>query len=145
MMQDVYKEKGRVFIADMGGAKDYWNIVPAQIFHEYNVKITIINLPRFSCENDDDVFRFVGADACDLSCFGYNSFDTARSNSVIEHVGDWNRMVKFADELKRVAPKYFVQTPNYWFPIEPHSMTPFFHWLLRPFRVWLVMNFQLCH
>ena len=54
-------------------------------------------------------------------------------------------MVRFADEVKRLAPSYFVQTPNYWFPLELHSFTPFIHWLPRPTQVFLVMHFALGH
>jgi len=54
-------------------------------------------------------------------------------------------MVQFSKEFKRVAQKYFIQTPNFWFPIEPHCMTPFFHWLPKSIRVWLVMKFSLGH
>ncbi len=38
-------------------------------------------------------------------------------------------MKKFAAEVKRVGRSYFVQTPYFWFPIEPHARTPFLHWL----------------
>ena len=145
MIEDVYKKKGKVAIADVGGTEEYWNIIPNHFLHYHAVKITIINLPDFLPENDHGIFTFVGADACDLSCFENNFFDIAHSNSVIEHVGDWNKKVMFANEIKRIASKYFIQTPNYWFPIEPHCMTPFFHWLPRPFRVFLVMHFQLGH
>jgi hypothetical protein len=54
-------------------------------------------------------------------------------------------MVQFAEEISRVAENYFVQTPNYWFPMEPHCMTPVFHWLPEPMRIWLVSRFQLGH
>jgi hypothetical protein len=32
--------------------------------------------------------------------------------------------VAFAEEIKRVGRRYFVQTPNKAFPLEPHVMTP---------------------
>ena len=54
-------------------------------------------------------------------------------------------MIQFSAEIKRVAQKYFVQTPNYWFPLEPHCMAPFFHWFPKPIRVWLVMKLRLGH
>jgi 2-polyprenyl-3-methyl-5-hydroxy-6-metoxy-1,4-benzoquinol methylase len=73
------------------------------------------------------------------------SFDLIHSNSVVEHVGDWTKMQNFADNIKKFEGAYFVQTPNYWFPIEPHCMTPFFHWLPKPMRVSLVKNFALGH
>jgi len=77
---------------------------------------------------DHGPFKFFEADGCNLAAFADHSFDIAHSNSVLEHVGSWARMVQFAKEVSRVSEKYFVQTPNYWFPIEPHFVTPFFQW-----------------
>jgi hypothetical protein len=47
---------------------------------------------------------------------------------VIEHVAPARRAA-FAGELRRVARGWFVQTPAFSFPIEPHSLLPFAHWL----------------
>ncbi|HJP60817.1 MAG TPA: hypothetical protein VJ865_12495, partial [Gemmatimonadaceae bacterium] len=64
--------------------------------------------------------------------------------SVIEHLGprfeDQRRM---ADEVRRVGKRYFVQTPNRYFPIEPHFLTPGFQFLPVPARVWLVTHFNV--
>ena len=143
MVKDVFNEHGAVNIIDIGGTEGYWNIVPRQYLDEHNVKITIVNLPGTVMPKDHGPFKFVGADGCDLAGFSDRSFHIAHSNSVVEHVGDWGRMVQFAKELSRVSSKYFVQTPNYWFPIDPHCMMPFFHWLPKPIRIWLVLRFQL--
>jgi ubiquinone/menaquinone biosynthesis C-methylase UbiE len=120
-------------------------LVSGEYLKEHKVSITIVNIPGTTTPKNHGIFKFVEADCCDLSGFDDNSYHIAHSNSVIEHVGDWERMTQFARELARVAPKYFVQTPNYWFPIEPHFMTPFFQWLPEPVRMWLVLNFQLGH
>lgn len=145
MIELIYKNNGSVSIIDLGGTMKYWNIVSSEYLSDHNVNITILNLPGSAMPEDQGPFRFVAADACNLTDFEDKSFDIAHSNSVLEHVGDWGRMVKFAEELKRVSKCYFCQTPNYWFPIEPHCMTPFFHWLPMPIRLWLVSHFQLGH
>ena len=142
MIKEVFSEHGFVNVIDMGGEENYWNIVSGEYLKEHKVSITIVNIPGTTTPKNHGIFKFVEADCCDLSGFDDNSYHIAHSNSVIEHVGDWERMTQFARELARVAPKYFVQTPNYWFPIEPHFMTPFFQWLPEPVRMWLVLNFQ---
>jgi len=73
--------------------------------------------------------RFVQADATQLP-FGDDEFDIAYSNSVVEHLPPAARAA-YASELRRVAGRWFVQTPNRGFPIEPHSLLPFVHWLPR--------------
>ena len=143
VIRSIYEKKGQVLIADIGGTEEYWNIMPHDFLERYAVEITIINLPGIKPKSDSSFFKFIYADACDLSQFKDGWFDVAHSNSVIEHVGRWEQMVKYSCEVRRIAKNYFIQTPNYWFPIEPHCMTPFFQWLPMPMRIWLVMNFQL--
>lgn len=72
-----------------------------------------------------------------------NAFDVAFSNSVIEHIGDWDDQVAFAREIARVAPRYFVQTPNRKFPVEPHTLAPFLHFLPRRWQPALVRWFSV--
>ncbi len=73
--------------------------------------------------------RFVIADGCALP-FNSRSFDWVFSNAVIEHVGGWARQRQFADEIRRVSAQgYFVTTPNKYFPIEPHTLLPFYQFL----------------
>jgi hypothetical protein len=47
---------------------------------------------------------------------------------VIEHLAPARREA-FAREIRRVARGWWVQTPAYGFPIEPHSLLPGAHWL----------------
>jgi len=71
---------------------------------------------------------FVRADAADGLPFGDGEFELAYCSSVIEHVPR-GRRAAFAAELKRVARGWYVQTPAYSFPIEPHSLLPGAQWL----------------
>lgn len=69
-------------------------------------------------------------------------FDVAFSNSVIEHVPP-ELQPGFAAEIRRVARRYFVQTPNKYFPIEPHYQFPLFQFLPRRARQALNRRFTL--
>lgn len=145
MIEGGFSKHGYINLLDVGGTEQYWSIVPRQFLDDYRVSITIVNLPGRQTQENHGPFTFVEADGCDLACFDDRSFHIAHSNSVVEHVGDWNRMMQFAQEISRVSEEYFVQTPNFWFPLEPHCMTPFFHWLPKSIRVWLVSRFALGH
>lgn len=73
-------------------------------------------------------FEFVAGDGCALP-FADESFDVVFSNSVIEHVGTWERQCAFAAEARRVGRRLWIQTPAREFFIEPHLVAPFIHWL----------------
>jgi SAM-dependent methyltransferase len=66
---------------------------------------------------------FVQADATDRLPFDDGAFDLAYSSSVIEHVAP-ERRAAFAREVRRVARGWWVQTPAYSFPVEPHALLP---------------------
>jgi SAM-dependent methyltransferase len=76
---------------------------------------------------------FVQADATQRLPFDDGAFDLAYSSSVVEHVVP-ERRAAFAAEVKRVARGFFVQTPAWSFPIEPHALLPFAHWLAPTLR-----------
>jgi SAM-dependent methyltransferase len=71
---------------------------------------------------------FVQADATRRLPFEDGAFDLAYSNSLIEHLPPADRAA-FAAEVKRVARRWWVQTPAFGFPLEPHALLPFAHWL----------------
>lgn len=146
LVETAYDRYGHVRILDIGGTKAYWTIFPKDAFSERKVHVTLVNLPDSSTSVDENDFTFVAADGCDMrDKFADNSFHIVHSNSVIEHVGNWQRMTAFSREVRRLAPAYFVQTPNFWFPIEPHFMAPVFHWLPEPVRAAFVQRFALGH
>ena len=71
---------------------------------------------------------FVRADATQGLPFADGEFDLAYCSSVIEHVPRELRAA-FARELRRVARGWYVQTPAFSFPVEPHALLPAAHWL----------------
>jgi SAM-dependent methyltransferase len=84
-------------------------------------------------ERPDYPGPFVRADAAAGLPFADGEFDLAYCSSVIEHVPP-ERRGAFAAELRRVARGWFVQTPAYSFPIEPHALLPGAHWLPQALR-----------
>ncbi len=58
---------------------------------------------------------------------------------MIEHVGNWQNIKQFALETQRVWKYHFIQTPNYWFPIEPHYFLPLIQFFPRPIHTKLLM------
>jgi SAM-dependent methyltransferase len=76
---------------------------------------------------------FVRADAAAGLPFADQEFDLVYCSSVIEHVPQAQRAA-FAAELRRVGRGWFVQTPAFGFPLEPHSLLPGAHWLPVPLR-----------
>lgn len=123
--------RGRpVRILDLGGTAAYWRALPA-LYGAQDVEITILNLDQD--RGTDRNLTVAYGDACSTG-LPDRSFDVVHSNSVIEHVGDWPRIESMAREVRRLAPSHFIQTPNYWFPIEPHYKLPAVQFLPKPLR-----------
>lgn len=57
--------------------------------------------------------------------------------------GDFEGQRRMAAEIRRVGERYFVQTPNRYFPIEPHFLFPGYQFLPFEARVFLVRHFEL--
>ncbi|HXP36812.1 MAG TPA: class I SAM-dependent methyltransferase [Solirubrobacteraceae bacterium] len=79
-------------------------------------------------ERPDYPGPFVRADASEGLPFANDEFDLVYCSSVIEHVEPARRDA-FARELRRVGRGWFVQTPAFSFPLEPHALLPGAHWL----------------
>jgi SAM-dependent methyltransferase len=71
---------------------------------------------------------FVQADAAEGLPFADGEFELVYCSSVIEHVPPARRAA-FALEIRRVGRGWFVQTPAWSFPLEPHALLPAAHWL----------------
>ena len=125
-------------ILDVGGESVFWQ--REGFDGEPGISFTLLNLGKPA--NLPANFTFVAGDARNMPYFADDQFDIVFSNSTIEHVGDFSDQARMASEVQRVGKRYFVQTPNYYFPIEPHFLFPFFQFLPIPTRVWLLQNFS---
>jgi SAM-dependent methyltransferase len=125
-------------VLDVGGKENFWSQMR---FDEPDVQITLLNLHR--AETHSTQITSVQGDATTMPEFEDGEFDVVLSNSVIEHLGTWDRQVLMAKEIQRVGGRYFVQTPNRRFPIEPHFYVPWFQYLPIATRASLARRFPL--
>ena len=134
---EAYPDLSSYRVLDVGGRPDIWRLLKKH----YGIapkELVLLNVgedvEEFSSEPDCDAdgvtYTTVVGDGRYLP-FPDNSFDLTFSNSVIEHVGGGDNVVRFARECERVGQRVFIQTPNHWFPMEPHFVTLFIHWLPR--------------
>jgi hypothetical protein len=128
-----------VSILDVGGTQDFWESM--DFADSPDVRVTVLNQQAPACRHAN--MQTLAGDACDMSAFPDGHFDVVFSNSVIEHVGPAPRQDAMAREVRRVGKRYFVQTPNLYFPIEPHFLFPFFQFLPIAARGWLLRNLSL--
>ena len=121
-------------VLDVGGTLFNWSLLSE------HPRLTILNfsLPR----EKERTISWIVADGRYLP-FKDNVFDIVFSNSVIEHLGTFDNQHLFSAECRRVGRGYYVQTPNKWFPIESHLITPFIHWLRPSLQKKLLRNFTL--
>ncbi len=140
LVDEIIARKGACRIADIGGTTYYWDI--ARDFVEARaLEITLVN--REPVGETSGKFSCIPGDATDLGFLNDMSFDFVHCNSVIEHVGDWDKRAAMAIHVRRLAPAYYLQTPYFWFPYEPHFRAPLIHWLPEQIRYRLVMRFAL--
>jgi hypothetical protein len=121
-------------IIDLGGTSSFWE--RRGWAGRDDVRITTVNLAAEEVRHAN--IEPIEGDVTDLRQFPDGSFDVAFSNSVIEHLFTFEAQKTMAAEARRVARAYWVQTPNFWFPIEPHFLFPGWQWLPVAVRVALL-------
>jgi len=130
---------GHKEILDIGGTQEFWNLMTGG--NAGDVRVTLLNIEHQPVASSN--FVSAKGDARSMPEFGDKSFDVVFSNSVIEHVGSYRDQRRMADEVMRVGRRWFVQTPNKRFPLEPHFLLPWFQYLPSGMRAWMVSRFDV--
>lgn len=128
-----------ISILDVGGRQSYWRDIDS--LGNLYLNITIINLVKE--ENNFNYVEFIIGDGRNMYQFYEKQFDVVFSNSVIEHLKNYVDQRRMASEIQRVGKRYFVQTPNYYFPIEPHFFFPCFQFLPTSLKIMLLGKINL--
>jgi hypothetical protein len=146
LIRAVLAERDQARILDIGGTTRYWALLDPAL--RSRVQLTVLNVQseldlHRAAEDLGIACEEVAGDGCAMPQYADGSFDIAHSNSVIEHVGSYSNMIRFAAETRRVGRAYYVQTPYLWFPLEPHYRVPFLHWLPDALRISLHSSMNL--
>ncbi|OAA25256.1 methyltransferase family protein [Frankia sp. EI5c] len=127
-------------VVDLGGTVDFWLRLDRR-----PARVVVINLEKPAEAAPADITVIVG-DACDPPPETFtDQFDLVFSNSVIEHVGGHAKRLAFAEVTRRLAPLHWVQTPNRYFPLEPHWLFPGFQFLPVAARASVAQHWPLAH
>lgn len=127
-------------VLDVGAEIDPDGTADLQLIDSYPWKknITAVNLSREHILKIRKCYPEIDAqvgDACKLP-WPDKYFDAVYSNAVIEHVGGFDNQKRMAAEVMRVGKRWFVATPNRWYPFEFHLRLPLVTWLPRHGYLW---------
>lgn len=140
LFREVIAPRSSDSLLDVGGYPHFWTKAPQAVARIDCFNVDPVTWDAASAPEHD--IRVFTGDGCALP-FADQSYDIVFSNSVIEHVGCWERQLAFARETRRVGRRIWVQTPAYECPIEPHFLTPFLHWAPKRMRTWLAHHLSL--
>lgn len=124
-------------ILDVGGTQRFWDVMD---FHDDQVEVVLLNRSVESATRGG--FTSVVGDATAMPQFKDREFDVVFSNSVIEHLTDYKSQLAMAREVRRIGRRYWVQTPNRYFPLEPHALLPLFHFLPKRTQIGIGRRFS---
>ena len=125
-------------ILDVGGTNQFWE--NRGWADRSDVQIFSLNLEAEE-QRHENITPLAG-DATNLAQFADGSFEVAFSNSVIEHLFTFEQQRRMASEIQRVSKSYWVQTPNYWFPMEPHFHVPGWQWMPLSLRIAMIRRWR---
>lgn len=133
-MLQQFPDIARLRICDLGGSQHFWDKLGLPVARD---QITIYNISHSETQGVDSASGDGTSRPIRVLIYdGHRipepdgSYDLLVCNSVLEHVPPAQRAA-LAAEMRRVAKAVFCQTPAQSFPLEPHFLMPFVHWLPR--------------
>jgi hypothetical protein len=107
--------------------------------YPWKARLSALNLLAQHVQLIRDRYPDVDTRVGDARCLPWpdKHFDIVFSNAVIEHVGSFADQQKMAAEIIRVGKRWFVTTPNRWYPFEFHVRLPLVTWLPRHGYQWV--------
>jgi hypothetical protein len=132
-------ELAEMKVLDLGGTMHWWQHAQVRPAH-----VTMVNLE--ASDADAPWLTAITGDACHADeLVAGQSFDLVFSNSLIEHVGGHQARSVLAQVIRTLAPRYMVQTPYRYFPVEPHWLFPGMQFLPMPVRRAIAPRWPLGH
>ncbi len=134
-----FKTENPVHILDVGGTASFWK--GSQLPNIPGIRITLLNLHSEKSTHPHITSKI--GDATSMKEFEDQKFDLVFSNSVIEHLYTFENQAKMANEIQRVGKKFFIQTPNKYFPIEAHYAIPFAQYMPKSLLLFFLTKTRL--
>jgi hypothetical protein len=139
-IREHFPELEHMKILDLGGTASWWRRAPVMPEH-----VTTVNLRKPEGVDMPGLTSIVG-DACHADeLLSGQMFDLVLSNSLIEHVGGHSQRVRLAEVIRALAPRYLVQTPYRYFPVEPHWVFPGMQFMPTRLQGYIAPRWPLGH
>ncbi|MFN8125148.1 MAG: hypothetical protein U0R64_01360 [Candidatus Nanopelagicales bacterium] len=134
-MLQTFPDLAELRVLDLGGTVAAWDAAPVR-----PAQLVVVNLDR---QPTAPHTRSMVLDACEWE--PTDDIDLVVSNSLIEHVGGFERRRRLAHVVRAAAPRYWVQTPYRYFPVEPHWVFPGFQFLPLSAKVFVTRHWRRGH
>ncbi|NPC97929.1 methyltransferase type 11 [Nocardioides sp. zg-DK7169] len=140
----LFPDLDQMSVLDLGGTAEAWHRAPV-----HPASVVVLNLLEPG-ETTEPWLRPVLGDACTArrslaAAEAPAAYDLVFSNSLIEHVGGHAQRAALAREVHALAPRHWVQTPNRYFPVEPHWLCPGLQFLPVGARARVAAAWPLAH
>jgi hypothetical protein len=133
---DRFPDLAELDVIDLGGTPQFWRAsIPRPR------RVTLVNIDS-SLTAAEPWMRIVVGDATAPPVD--ERFDLVVSNSLVEHI-PVERRALFAQSVRKLADRWWIQTPNRNFPVEPHWLFPGFQFLPLTLRIAINRYWPLGH